>query len=99
MPFGLQYSATYPQTYVTALRQGVAAYQAAYPFDTRVSLADFGAGLAITINSALFATGNFVHPSVAGHALVAPKVTQAVFNALNAANGQRAGPIRYLQHL
>ncbi|MFM0663325.1 SGNH/GDSL hydrolase family protein [Paraburkholderia sediminicola] len=99
MPFGLQYSATYPQTYVTALRQGVGAYQASHPFDTRISLVDFGVGLATTLNNAQFATGNFVHPSVAGHALVAPRVTRAVMDALNAAKGQQAGPIRYLQHL
>ncbi|MFM0160685.1 SGNH/GDSL hydrolase family protein [Paraburkholderia sediminicola] len=99
MPFGLQYSATYPQTYVTALEQGVAAYQTANPFDTRVSLVNFGAGLAATLNTTSFATGSLVHPNIAGHALVAPKVTQAVFNALNGANGLRAGPVRYLQHL
>ncbi len=95
MPFGLQYPATYPQTYVTALQQGVGAYQTANPFDTRVSLVNFGAALAATLNTTSFATGSLVHPNVAGHALVAPRVTRAVMDALNAAKGQQAGPIRY----
>ena len=94
MPFGLEYAAKYNVNYVTALRQGVSAYQAAHPADVRVRLVDLGQALATTLEASgsSFINTDTVHPNAAGHALVAPTLTAQTIAALIPAGA------RLLQH-
>ena len=74
-------SASYA-TYIAALTAGVAAYKAANPSDSKVTLVNLGATVAATLTQAgLYGAGG-VHPYAPGHAYVAPMATAALVKAL-----------------
>ena len=86
VPFGLYNTAVYGSgpSYVTAIKSGVAAYQAAVPSDTRTTLLDLGTTVSNVLASTVY--GAAVHPNIRGHAYLAPLVVQSVLNRLTPAS-------------
>ena len=80
VPFGMYYTPSFPTgaTYITALKNGVAAYQAANPSDAKVVLIDFGSALSYTLSNPPYIYTDGLHFLAAGHALIAPLVTSQI---------------------
>ncbi len=97
MPFSLEYAGKYSPSYVSALIQGVAVYQAAHPADAKVRLIDLGLGVATTLQTSgtSFINTDSIHPNVGGHALVAPMVAEQAISALTPSSGLG---VKFLQH-
>ena len=79
-------SSTLGLSYVNALYAAVAAYKAANPADTTVSILDFGASFSATITAPFYVNTDYIHPLATGHALIAPMVLQALQAALKPAS-------------
>lgn len=77
----LIYGSTTGYTYITPVKAGVAAYQAAHPADTKTVLVDFGQ---IGGNTLASFTPN-VHPDIFGHAYLGPIVAGAMLKKLQGA--------------
>ncbi|MDQ2688250.1 MAG: SGNH/GDSL hydrolase family protein [Armatimonadota bacterium] len=67
---------------ITALKDGVTAYQTAHRADARVALLDLGPLVAHALASPAYGGG--VHPNAAGHAYLAPLVLQGLIVAMSA---------------
>ncbi len=76
VPFGLANAAVFPDgpAYARAVRDGVAAYQAAVPGDDGVVLLDLGDSVARVVTTGSFANPGGVHPNARGHALIGAMV-------------------------
>ncbi len=89
IPFGLYNTVTYPVAYIQALKAGILAYQTANPADTKVTSIDFGATFGVLMSTYTAGVQGYmntdgIHPTVNGHALVAPMVANAISTALAA---------------
>jgi hypothetical protein len=91
IPFGLYNTTLYPVAYINALKAGIAAYQAAYPADTKVTVIDFGPATSVLMSTYISGVQGFlntdsIHPTVNGHAYIAPMVLNGILTGLAADN-------------
>ncbi|MFT8898312.1 MAG: SGNH/GDSL hydrolase family protein [Acetobacter sp.] len=94
LPFGFYYAAKYPVAYLNLFNAAFTGYQAAYPADKRVSVADIGADMSVLLesNTNWYINTDNVHPLERGHAMVAPVVQAAIVKALEGSAGQARSP-------
>ena len=87
IPFGLEATKA---TYSNAVAAGFAAYAAAHT-DAKFLPQDFGLLLAIEVSSGLYTNSDGVHPTLSGHALLAPAAIKAIMGALASATSTGTG--------
>ena len=92
VPPGLESKQIYPHAarYLTALSNGVAAYQVTHRTDKRVVLLDLGPDVANALASPAYGGG--VHPHAAGHAFVAAQLLPGLLAQLGVRPAAKAEP-------